>query len=108
MAKIDELRERVALIISVPKKSDPIPPSGTAQPAFSAFSREHASRATALASRFMEIADTKGGDEGLAAAVQEMERILEEEALGTEILGLVQHAVRLFLLSHREAGERLN
>jgi hypothetical protein len=50
----------------------------------------------------MEIADAKGGDEGLAAAVDEMERIL-----GTEIPGLVRHAVRLFLAHHKEASEKL-
>ncbi|MGH8422202.1 MAG: hypothetical protein ACRER3_07585 [Pseudomonas fluorescens] len=61
------------------------------------------SRATALASRFMEIADAKGGEEGLAAAVQEMERTLGTE----EVSGLVQHAVRLFLAHHKEASEKL-
>jgi len=60
-------------------------------------------KATALASRFMEITDEKGGDEGLEAATQEMERMLKTE----EISGLVQHAARLFLTHHKEASERL-
>lgn len=51
----------------------------------------------------MEIADAKGGEEGLAAAVQEMERTLGTE----ETSGLVQHAVRLFLAHHKEASEKL-
>lgn len=103
MAEIDDLRDRVALIISGPETSTLIPPPVTPRSGFSAFNREQVSRATDLASRFMEIADAKGGDEGLAAAVQEMERVL-----GTEVPGLVRHAVRLFLTHHREAGERLS
>lgn len=102
LTDIDDLRSRVALIVSGPKKSNPTLPPDTPQSDFSAFNREQVGRATALASRLMEIADAQGGDEGLAAAVQEMERLLE-----TEIPGLVQHAVKLFLAHHREAGERL-
>jgi len=62
------------------------------------------SRATALASRFMEIADAKGGEEGLADAVQEIEETLETEDLS----GLAQHAVKLFLAHHKEASEKLD
>ena len=109
MADVENLRNRVASIVSGPgttsgpEKARLNPPSEIPRPRFSAYDSEHVSRATALASRFMEIADAKGGEEGLAAAVQEMERTLAE----SEISGLVQHAVRLFLAHHKEASEKL-
>jgi len=52
----------------------------------------------------MEIADAKGGEEGLADAVQEIEETLETEDLS----GLAQHAVKLFLAHHKEASEKLD
>lgn len=103
MADVEDLRNRVALIVSGPATAKPIPSPEILRSRFSAYSSEHMSRATALASRFMVIADAKGGEEGLAAAVQEMERTLGTE----EIAGLVQHAVRLFLAHHKEASEKL-
>lgn len=109
MTDVEDLRNRVASIVSGPETASGSettrlsPASGIPRSRFSPFDSEHMSRATALASRFMEIADTKGGEEGLAAAVQEMERTLGTE----EISGLVQHAVRLFLVHHKEASEKL-
>lgn len=109
MTGVDELRSRVASIVSGPgttsgpETTRTSPPSEISRSRFSPYDSEHMSRATALASRFMEIADAKGGEEGLAAAVQEMERTLGTE----ETAGLVQHAVRLFLAHHKEASEKL-
>lgn len=103
MTDFDDLRNRVALIVSGPETTSPVPVPETSESRFSPYDSEHASRATALASRFMKIADAKGGDEGLAAAVQEMERVL-----GTEIPGVVRYAVKLFLVHHKEASEKLS
>lgn len=109
MTDVEDLRDRVALIVWGPgATSDPetarlSPPAGVSRARFNPFDNEHMSKATALASRFMEIADAQGGEEGLAAAVQEMERTLGTE----EFSGLVQQAARLFLTHHKEASEKL-
>ncbi|MGH3941373.1 MAG: hypothetical protein ACRDTG_22635 [Pseudonocardiaceae bacterium] len=102
MTDIEDLRSRVDAIVSGPAVAQPVLASENLQSHFSQYDSEHMSRATALAASFMEIADAKGGEEGLADAVQEMERVL-----GAEIPGLVRHAVRLFLAHHKEAGEKL-
>lgn len=102
MVDLGDLRNRVDAIVWGPRPGSPTSPSVTTGASFSSFDLDQASRATTLASRFMEIADAKGGDAGLAAAVEEMERVL-----GTEIPGLVRYAVRLFLAHHAEASEKL-
>lgn len=102
MTDLEDLRNRVALIVWGPEAASSTPPSVATELTFSQFDYAQASRATALASHFMKVADAKGGEEGLAAAVEEMER-----ALGTEIPGLVRYAVRLFLAHHKEASEKL-
>lgn len=102
LTDVEDLRNRVAAIVSGPAEANPVVASENLQSRFSQYDSDQVSRATALAASFMEIADVKGGEEGLADAVQEMERVLE-----TEIPGLVRHAVRLFLVHHKEAGEKL-
>jgi len=105
LAEIQDLRDRVAEILWGPENAVATArpsESSASQPPFSAYDLEGMERATALAGRFMEIADATGGEEGLAAAVDEMEQVL-----ATEPPGLVQHAVKLFLTHHKEAGEKL-
>ncbi|MGI9001449.1 MAG: hypothetical protein ACR2GH_07255 [Pseudonocardia sp.] len=104
MTDIKDLRNRVASIVSGPGPTQSVPRSEVTQSRFSPHNIQHMSRATALASRFMEIADAKGGEEGLADAVQEIEETLETEDLS----GLAQHAVKLFLAHHKEASEKLD
>jgi hypothetical protein len=72
-------------------------------PIFTQYSRKGAMQATDLASRFMAAADRRGGEEGLADAVDEIERALAAE----ETPGLVQQAVKLFITHHPEARAKL-
>lgn len=65
---------------------------------FSAFINEDLERARDLAGRLIDIANTKGGDAGLADAIA-----AAEQALGTEMPGLVQYAVELFVTHYPPA-----
>lgn len=74
-----------------------------ARTVFSEFDSEQRQRATALASRLMVIADREGGEEGLAAAIDEVER----EQRGEDVPGLAQHALKLFVTHHPLARREL-
>src|SRR5919112_270197 len=68
---------------------------------YSEFFSPDRQRAVELASRLMQIADAKGGEEGLADAVSEIERARDT----AEMPRLVQHATELFLTHYPEARE---
>ena len=87
-------REGDAELASAPEAAGPI---------FTQYSRKGAIEATDLASRFMAAADRRGGEEGLADAVDEIERALAAE----DTPGLVQQAVKLFIAHHPEARAKL-
>ncbi|MFN6516195.1 MAG: tyrosinase family protein [Nostoc sp. CreGUA01] len=65
---------------------------------FSPFVNEDLERAVALASELMRIAENKGGEAGIVSALQEI-----EQKRGTEIPGLVQYAVKLFITHYPQA-----
>ncbi len=65
---------------------------------FSPFVNEDLERAVALASELMRIAENKGGEAGIVSALQEI-----EQKSGTEIPGLVQYAVKLFITHYPQA-----
>lgn len=103
---IEDLQKRLDAVLSS-RGQGPSPELAAAGPPprriFSDYDRRDTAAATALASRLMAIANEKGGEDGLAAAVDEVERALAAE----ERPGLVQHAVKLFITHHPEARERL-
>ena len=109
MANIEELQERVDNILSGRGKGNEFigdmaaAAETTPDQWYSEFSSPQRRRATELASRIMKIADEKGGDEGLADAVREIERARDTE----EMPRLVQHATQLFLTHHPEARDKL-
>jgi hypothetical protein len=109
MANIEELQERVDNILSGRGKGNEFigdmaaAAETTPDQWYSEFSSPQRRRATELASRIMKIADEKGGEEGLADAVLEIERARDTE----EMPRLVQHATQLFLTHHPEARDKL-
>ncbi len=70
---------------------------------YSEFSYSHQQRAIELASNLMQIANEKGGEEGLEDAVSEIERVRDT----AEMPRLVQHATELFLTHHPVARDKL-
>jgi hypothetical protein len=68
---------------------------------FSPFINEHIERAVALTDRLMAVADAGGDEEGLEAALQEV-----EEAFAREDADLVRHAFLMFI-THHKLGSRL-
>lgn len=109
MADIEELQERVDDILSGRGKGNEYILDTTAaaettpEQWFSEFHNPHRRRATELASRLMQIAEEKGGEEGLADAVSEIERARD----AAEMPRLVQHATELFLTHYPEARAKL-
>lgn len=109
MADIEDLQRRVDDVLSGRGKGNEyiLDTTAAAETApeqwFSEFHNPHRRRATELASRVMQIAEEKGGEEGLADAVSEIERARDTE----EMPGLVQHATELFLTHHPEARAKL-
>jgi len=106
------LRERAEAFFKRPSNNLPVAvpaaPGGlealgaeTARRDFSVFIPSHAERALALASRFMEIANTTPGDQGLAAVLEEAERAAEQEDDD-----MVKYALMVFITHHPE-GRRL-
>ncbi len=111
MANLSDLQQKIDYIVSGPRRlGAPIvrtaltrPPTALAAPAapvapvttrlFSEFVFEDVERASEIASNLITIAEAKGGDEGLADAVAEIERLRATE----QQPGLVQHAVKLFI-----------
>lgn len=106
MTRIDDLQKRLDAVLS-PRRGEGDAELAAAPevsgPMFTQYSRKGAMEATDLASRFMAAADRRGGEEGLADAVDEIERALAAE----ETPGLVQQAVKLFIAHHSEAQAKL-
>lgn len=103
---IEDLQKRLDAVLS-PRGREGDPELAAAPevpgPLFTQYSRKGAMAATDLASRFMAAADRRGGEEGLADAVDEIERALAAE----ETPGLVQQAAELFIAHHPEARAKL-
>jgi hypothetical protein len=109
MADIEDLQRRIDEILSGRGKGNEFIGDMTTYAEttpdqwYSEFSSPQRRRATELASRLMQVADEKGGEEGLADAVREIERARDIE----EMPRLVQHATQLFLTHHPEARNKL-
>ncbi|MBO3463143.1 hypothetical protein G7B40_032050 [Aetokthonos hydrillicola Thurmond2011] len=89
MAQIDDIQNTVNDILSghiKPEQSH----AQRSQRHFSAYINEDVERATDIASRMMQIAEAKGGEAGLADAVEECKKII-----GSEIPGLVQYILSI-------------
>jgi tyrosinase len=101
MAEIDELQQRTTGFL---KRRDPREapgPGATARRPFSIFMPDDAARSAALTSRFIEVANSIGGDAGLEAVLDEA-----EEAAAREGVDIVQHALMVFITHHPD-GARL-
>lgn len=106
MADIGVLQTKIDDVLSGRGKGNEFVTTGagtTPQQWYSEFSGPDRRRAIELASRLMRVADERGGEEGLADAVSEIERARDEE----DMPSLVQHATELFLTHHPEAREKL-
>jgi hypothetical protein len=108
VAEIEDLQRRIDDILSGGGKGNEFIGDVSAAEAapeqwYSPFSVSHQQRAIELTTRLMQIADEKGGEEGLADAVSEIERARDT----TEMPRLVQHATKLFLMHHPEARAKL-
>ena len=107
MTDIEDLRQRVDDVLSGRGKGNQFisetPTETTPQQWYSEFSSPNRQRAVELASTLMQVADEKGGEEGLADAVREIERARDIE----EMPSLVQHATELFVTHHPEARTKL-
>src|SRR5215216_7680333 len=109
MADIEDLQRRIDEILSGRGKGNEFIGDMTTYAEttpdqwYSEFSSPQRQRAVELASRLMQIADEKGGEEGLADAVSEIERARDTE----EMPRLVQHATELFLTHYPEARDKL-
>ncbi|WP_414571079.1 tyrosinase family protein [Nostoc sp. CCY 9925] len=103
MTQSSDLQTRVNDILSGRGKHKGVPvpvPLETAalQRHFSPFVNEDLERAVTLASRLMQIAENKGGEAGIVSALEEI-----EQQSATEIPGLVQYAVKLFITHYPQA-----
>ncbi len=106
MADVQNLQRRIDDVLSGRGKGNEFVTTGAGtapQQWYSDFSSPDRQRAVELASRIMGVANEKGGEEGLADAVSEIER----ERAATEMPRLVQHATELFLTHHPEARDKL-
>jgi hypothetical protein len=106
MADVQNLQRRIDDVLSGRGKGNEFVTTGAGtapQQWYSDFSSPDRQRAVELASRIMGVADEKGGEEGLADAVSEIER----ERAAAEMPRLVQHATELFLTHHPEARDKL-
>jgi len=106
MADVETLQRKIDDLLSGRGKGNEFITTGagtTPQQWYSEFSSLDRRRAVELASRLMRVADEKGGEEGLADAVSEIERARDAE----EMPSLVQHATELFLTHHPAAREKL-
>ena len=103
-----ELRERARAFLKRPSNNlpvaAPVGPGGLealgeamTQRDFSVFIPSHADHALALASRFMEIANATPGDQGLAAVLDEAERVAANEDDD-----MVKYALMIFITHHPE------
>jgi hypothetical protein len=106
MADVQNLQRRIDDVLSGRGKGNEFVTTGAGtapQQWYSDFSSPDRQRAVELASRLMRVADAKGGEEGLADAVSEIER----ERAAAEMPRLVQDATELFLTHHPEARDKL-
>jgi hypothetical protein len=108
MADIEDLQRRVDDVLSGRGKGnefigDLVATEATPEQWYSPFNVSHQQRAIELTSRLRQIAEEKGGEEGLADAVTEIERARDT----AEMPRLVQHATKLFLMHHPEARAKL-
>lgn len=98
MADMEDLKARVDAILSGPRKGS-VPTTQAAAPTqrrpFSEFILQDVQRSREISEHLKQIADAKGGIDGLADAVSEAERLHP-----TERPGLVQHATKLFVTHH--------
>src|SRR5829696_6529670 len=112
MSSVDALRERAEAFFKRPPNALPVAapaaPGGglesmgaTIARDFSVFIPSHAEHALELASRFMEIANTTPGDQGLAAVLDEADRVAAQEDER-----MVKYALMVFITHHPE-GRRL-
>jgi hypothetical protein len=112
MNSVDPLRQRTEAFFKRPSNDLPVAASATpgglesmgipsAPRTFSVFIPNHAEHALELASRFMEIANTTPGDAGLAAVLDEAERVAAQEDDD-----MVKYALMVFITHHPE-GRRL-
>jgi len=97
MAAPDDLNTRIHAILSGPRTGGRA--ASSTLPRFSPYDAEDVDRASEIASRLVALAKEGGGDVGLAAATQEVERLLTIEKPG-----LAQYAFKLFL-AHRGESE---
>lgn len=103
MATGGELRARIDAIVSGPGPGVPAPTREGQGRRFSSYVDEDVDRAAELASRFMAVADAKGGLDGLSDAVDDMERAVGEETPGT-----VAYAVKLFFTHYPDVRSMLH
>jgi hypothetical protein len=108
VADIEELQRRVDDVLTGFGKGNEFignvaAAEATPEQWYSEFFPPHQQMANELLSRLIQIADEKGGEEGLADAVAEIERARDAAAMPR----LVQHATRLFLIHHPEARTKL-
>lgn len=108
MADIENLQTRMDDLLSGRGKGsqfvgDAAAADTTPQEWYSEFFSPDRGRAVELASQAMRVADEKGGEEGLADAVTELEHARDAEKMPR----LVQHAAELFLTHHSEARDKL-
>jgi hypothetical protein len=111
MSSVDALRERAEAFFKRPPNDLPVAapaaPGGlesmgaTTSKDFSVFIPSHAEHALELASRFMEIANATPGDQGLAAVLDEADRVAAQEDER-----MVKYALMVFITHHPE-GRRL-
>jgi tyrosinase len=100
----EQLDERTARLLKTEPNERPVtlaPGAREEAATFSVFLPAHEKRATALAARFMEIANSTPGDAGLERVLDEAEHVLQQE--NSE---LVRYALMVFITHHPE-GRRL-
>lgn len=108
MENLSDLQKKIDYIVSGPRRfGTPMVPTVLTRTSttlaaigapvvprpFSEFVIEDVERASEIASNLIRIAEAKGGEEGLAEAVAEIDRLQATE----QQRGLVQHAVKLFI-----------
>lgn len=100
MPRISELRHRAEAILQGAEFGAETPGDKPGFPAFSPFVPEHLDRALDLVTTMMALADGTGGNDGLAAALDEAQRATATDP------GAARHALMVFITHHR-SGSRL-
>jgi tyrosinase len=96
----EQLDDRTARLLSL-EPDAPVPEAVAEAPSFSLFKPADQRQAIALAERFMEIANSSPGEEGLAKVLDEAERVSRDTNAE-----LVRYALMVFITHHPE-GRRL-